>query len=75
MKLDDMSYVEVNEAFAAQYLAVEKVLGLNREVANVNGGLLQWAIHLALVEAGSLPILHTSSLPKAAPSTPWDQHA
>jgi len=40
LKLDDMAYVEVNEAFAAQYLAVEKVLGLNREVTNVNGGAI-----------------------------------
>jgi acetyl-CoA acetyltransferase family protein len=32
--------VEVNEAFAAQYLAVEKVLGLNRDKTNVNGGAI-----------------------------------
>jgi acetyl-CoA C-acetyltransferase len=29
---------EINEAFAAQYLAVEKELGLNRDKVNVNGG-------------------------------------
>ncbi|MGR5907441.1 hypothetical protein ACT7DL_08800 [Bacillus paranthracis] len=29
--------LEINEAFAAQYLAVEKELGLNREKVNVNG--------------------------------------
>ncbi len=38
MSLDDMELVEVNEAFAAQYLAVEKELGLDRSITNVNGG-------------------------------------
>ena len=32
-----MDLIEVNEAFAAQYLAVEKAMGLNREITNVNG--------------------------------------
>jgi acetyl-CoA C-acetyltransferase/acetyl-CoA acyltransferase 2 len=40
LKLDQMDLVEVNEAFAAQYLAVEKELGLNREKTNVNGGAI-----------------------------------
>lgn len=31
---------EINEAFAAQYLAVEKALDLNREIVNVNGGAI-----------------------------------
>jgi len=38
MTLEEMDRVEVNEAFAAQYLAVEKELGLNRDKTNVNGG-------------------------------------
>ncbi|WP_421662875.1 acetyl-CoA C-acetyltransferase [Lysinibacillus telephonicus] len=38
--LEDMDLVEVNEAFAAQYLAVEKELGLNRDTTNVNGGAI-----------------------------------
>ncbi len=38
LKLEQIDLVEVNEAFAAQYLAVEKVLGLNRDRTNVNGG-------------------------------------
>src|ERR1700747_310137 len=38
LSLEQMDRVEVNEAFAAQYLAVEKVLGLNRDKTNVNGG-------------------------------------
>jgi len=40
MKVDQMDIVEINEAFAPQYLAVEKELGLNREVTNVNGGAI-----------------------------------
>ena len=35
--LDDIDLFEINEAFAAQYLAVEKELGLDREKVNVNG--------------------------------------
>jgi acetyl-CoA acetyltransferase family protein len=34
----DIDLYEINEAFAAQYLAVEKELGLNRDKVNVNGG-------------------------------------
>ncbi|MGI8313846.1 acetyl-CoA C-acetyltransferase [Halobacillus mangrovi] len=40
LTLDDIDLVEVNEAFAAQYLAVEKELGLSREKVNVNGGAI-----------------------------------
>ncbi|MFB9973828.1 acetyl-CoA C-acetyltransferase [Allobacillus sp. SKP2-8] len=40
MSLDDMDLIEVNEAFAAQYLAVEKELGLDRAKTNVNGGAI-----------------------------------
>jgi acetyl-CoA acetyltransferase family protein len=40
LKLDDIDLIEVNEAFAAQYLAVEKELGLDRERVNVNGGAI-----------------------------------
>jgi len=36
-KLDDIELIELNEAFAAQYLACEKLLELNREITNVNG--------------------------------------
>jgi acetyl-CoA acetyltransferase family protein len=38
--LDDVGLVEVNEAFAGQYLAVESELGLDRERTNVNGGAI-----------------------------------
>lgn len=40
LTLADMDLVEVNEAFAAQYLAVEKALGLDRDKTNVNGGAI-----------------------------------
>jgi acetyl-CoA acetyltransferase family protein len=40
MTLDAIDLIEVNEAFAAQYLAVEKELGLDREKVNVNGGAI-----------------------------------
>jgi acetyl-CoA acetyltransferase family protein len=40
LKLTDLDLIEVNEAFAAQYLAVEKELGLDRSRTNVNGGAI-----------------------------------
>ena len=40
LKVQDLDLVEINEAFATQYLAVEKDLGLDRERTNVNGGAI-----------------------------------
>jgi acetyl-CoA acetyltransferase family protein len=40
LKIEQMDRVEVNEAFAPQYLAVEKALGLDRAKTNVNGGAI-----------------------------------
>ena len=40
LQLSQMDLVEVNEAFAAQYLAVEKELGLDPAKTNVNGGAI-----------------------------------
>jgi len=37
LKLDDIRLIEINEAFAAQYLACERELGWNRDIVNVNG--------------------------------------
>ncbi len=37
LKIADFELVEVNEAFAAQYLGCERELGLDREITNVNG--------------------------------------
>jgi acetyl-CoA acyltransferase 2 len=38
--LDDMTLIEINEAFAAQYIACERELGLDREKTNVDGGAI-----------------------------------
>jgi len=38
LSLDDIDRFEINEAFAAQYIAVERELGLDRDKVNVNGG-------------------------------------
>jgi acetyl-CoA acetyltransferase family protein len=40
LTLDYIDLIEVNEAFAAQYLAVEQELGLDRSKVNVNGGAI-----------------------------------
>ncbi|MEB3285630.1 MAG: thiolase family protein [Candidatus Sericytochromatia bacterium] len=40
LTLADMDVIEINEAFAGQYLAVEKALGLDRERVNPNGGAI-----------------------------------
>jgi len=37
LSLKDIQLIEINEAFAAQYLSCEKELGLNRDIVNVNG--------------------------------------
>ena len=54
--LDDMDLVEINEAFAAQYKAVEKELGLDPERTNVNGGAI--AITHPLGASGARITLH-----------------
>ncbi len=40
LTIADMDVVEINEAFAAQYLSVEKELGLDRDKTNVHGGAI-----------------------------------
>jgi acetyl-CoA C-acetyltransferase len=40
LSLKDVQLIEINEAFAATYLACEKVLGYHRDIANVNGGAI-----------------------------------
>lgn len=40
LALKDIQLIELNEAFAATYLACEKVLGFSRDIANVNGGAI-----------------------------------
>jgi acetyl-CoA acyltransferase 2 len=56
LSLSDIDMIEVNEAFAAQYLAVEKVLGLKREVVNIHGGAI--AIGHPLAASGARIITH-----------------
>lgn len=56
MTLDQMDLVEVNEAFSAQYVAVEKELGLDRARTNVHGGAI--AIGHPLAASGTRITLH-----------------
>lgn len=56
LTLKDMDLVEVNEAFAAQYLSVEKELGLDRSKTNVNGGAI--AIGHPLAASGTRIMNH-----------------
>jgi acetyl-CoA acetyltransferase family protein len=59
LKLEQIDLVEVNEAFAGQYLAVEKELGLDRSRTNVNGGAI--ALGHPLAATGTrlvLTVLH-----------------
>src|SRR5256886_15508582 len=53
LKVEDMDLVEINEAFATQFLAVEKDLGLGREKTNVNGGAI--ALRPPLGASGARP--------------------
>jgi acetyl-CoA C-acetyltransferase len=40
LELKDMQLIEINEAFAAQVIADDRVLKMNREILNVNGGAI-----------------------------------
>ncbi|MGH2542678.1 MAG: acetyl-CoA C-acyltransferase, partial [Ardenticatenaceae bacterium] len=51
LRLDELDIIEVNEAFAAQYLAVERELGLDRQKVNLNGGGLSIGHPLAATGA------------------------
>lgn len=56
LSLDDMDLIEVNEAFAAQYLAVERELGLDRSRTNTDGGAV--ALGHPLAASGTRISLH-----------------
>jgi acetyl-CoA acetyltransferase family protein len=56
LSLGDMDLIEVNEAFAVQYLAVEQALGLVRERTNVDGGAV--ALGHPLGASGARITLH-----------------
>ena len=45
MSLDKVDVIEVNEAFAAQFLAVQKDLGLDLNKTNINGGAIALGKH------------------------------
>ncbi len=56
LQLEQMDLVEVNEAFAPQYVAVEKELGLDRARTNVHGGAI--AIGHPLAASGTRITIH-----------------
>ena len=56
LQLEQMDLVEVNEAFAPQYLAVERELGLDRAKTNVHGGAI--ALGHPLAATGSRITIH-----------------
>jgi acetyl-CoA acyltransferase 2 len=56
LTLRDADLIEVNEAFAPQYLAVEKELGLDRERTNVDGGAI--AVGHPLAASGARITMH-----------------
>ncbi len=56
LSLDDMDLVEVNEAFAPQYVAVERELGLDPERTNVDGGAI--ALTHPLAASGARITIH-----------------
>ncbi len=51
LTLDDIDLIEVNEAFAPQYLAVERELGLDRDKVNVDGGAIALSHPLGMTGA------------------------
>jgi acetyl-CoA acyltransferase 2 len=58
LSLDQIDLVEINEAFAAQYLSCEKELGLDRSKANLNGGAI--SIGHPLGASGARILTHLS---------------
>jgi acetyl-CoA C-acetyltransferase len=40
VELSDIDLIELNEAFAAQYIACERELNIDRDKVNVNGGAI-----------------------------------
>src|SRR5262249_13952275 len=59
LEASDLDLAEINEAFSAQYLAVERELGLDREKSNVNGGAVALGHPVGASGARvALPALH-----------------
>ncbi|HCJ10445.1 MAG TPA: acetyl-CoA C-acyltransferase [Clostridiales bacterium] len=66
VKLDDIELIELNEAFAAQSLAVIRKLGLNKDIVNVNGGAVALGHPLGCTGAKlTVTILHEMARRKA----------
>ena len=63
LTLKDIDLIELNEAFAAQYLACEKLLGLDRNKVNVNGGAIALG-HPIAVSGASLVLTLAHELKK-----------
>jgi acetyl-CoA C-acetyltransferase len=47
LKVSDIGLIEINEAFAAQFIGCERELGLDRNICNVNGGAIAYGHPLA----------------------------
>ena len=47
LKIEDIGLIEINEAFAAQFIGCERELGLDRNICNVNGGAIAYGHPLA----------------------------
>lgn len=63
LSLADIGLFEINEAFAAQYLACEKLLGLDRSIVNVNGGAIALGHPIAMSGARiTLSLAHEMKL-------------
>ncbi|KAI8375716.1 Thiolase, N-terminal domain-containing protein [Choanephora cucurbitarum] len=58
LELKQIGMIEINEAFAAQYLACEKELGLEREITNMHGGAI--AVGHPLGASGARILTHLS---------------
>ena len=56
LTVEDVDLFEINEAFSAQYLAVERVMNLDRDKVNVNGGAIALGHPLA---ATGTRLIHT----------------
>ncbi len=66
LSLSDMDIIELNEAFAAQALAVIRELGIDREITNVNGGAIAMGHSLGCTGAKlTTQILHEMQLRKS----------
>jgi acetyl-CoA acyltransferase 2 len=69
LTLADMDQVEINEAFAAQYIACEKELGLDRNISNINGGAI--ALGHPLGASGARILAHLSHQLAAKPDNKY----